>query len=61
MGEIIKFGRVPFIIKESSVQLGIRGEEIVVKEENETMERNLTDIESLDYYNYINNGSILQQ
>jgi hypothetical protein len=44
---------VPFIVKESSVQIGKRGEDYVVKEENETMERNLTDMESLDYYNIL--------
>jgi len=50
VGDIIKFGRVPFIVKESSIEEGVRGEEFVIKEDNETMERNATDMESIDYY-----------
>lgn len=51
VGDVIKFGRVPFIVKESSAQEGERGDDVVIVEENETMEKNVTEIESLDYIN----------
>jgi hypothetical protein len=44
---------VPFIVKESSLELGAKGGDFLVKEENETMERNGTDIESMDYNNIL--------
>jgi hypothetical protein len=57
VGDIIKFGRVPFIVKESSIEEGVRGEEFIIKEENETMERNITDMD-LDYLNLLHNGNV---
>lgn len=53
VGDIIKFGWVPFVVKESSIEEGVRGEDFIMKEENETMERNGTDVESLDYNNIL--------
>lgn len=46
VGDVVKFGRVPFLIKESSLQKGAKGEQIYENEDNETLERNITDIES---------------
>lgn len=50
---MIKFGRVPFLIKESSLEKGAKGEHIFENDDNETLERNLTDVESQECYSIL--------
>jgi hypothetical protein len=47
VGDVIKFGRVPFKIKESSVEKLSKKNESVMNQER-TWEKNITDIESMD-------------
>lgn len=61
VGDIVKFGRVPFLIKESSLEAGVKGEEVIQQEEDETLERNLTDIEYFDGYNYLQKTHTFKQ
>lgn len=57
MGDVVKFGRVPFKIKESSVEKGRIKREESIQNDNEnlkSLEKNITDIESLDGENDLN-------
>ena len=51
MGDVVKFGRVPFRVKESSVQRLTMREDSMNREE-QTFEKNITDIESMDEHDF---------
>lgn len=51
VGDVIKFGRVPFKVKESSVQRLTVHEDSPNKEER-TFEKNITDVESMDEHDF---------